>query len=150
MRQTDHYELPVRREAEALAQAGFDVEVLCMRSPDGPRSKVVNGVEVTGLPTSLGKSSKARYAFDYARFFALAFGTLALRHVRRPYAAVQVNTMPDFLVFAAAVPKLLGSRVVAYMHEPTPELAETKFGAGRISRVLAGSSSGHSASPTTQ
>jgi glycosyltransferase involved in cell wall biosynthesis len=77
------------------------------------------------------------YAASYAWYLLLVAGTLTVRHLRRPYAVVQVNTMPDFLVFAAFVPKLLGSRVFAYMHEPTPELAETLFGPGRLSRLLA-------------
>jgi glycosyltransferase involved in cell wall biosynthesis/peptidoglycan/xylan/chitin deacetylase (PgdA/CDA1 family) len=137
VRQTDWYEPPIQREAEALVEAGFDVEVLCMRKRGNPRRETVNGVELTMLPTSLTKSSKFHYMLGYAHFFVLAAGTLAARHLRRPYAVVQVNTMPDFLVFAAAVPKWLGSRVIAYMHEPTPELAETLFGAGVMSRWLA-------------
>lgn len=137
VRQTDHYELPIQREAEALARAGFDVEVILMRQEGGSRHEVVNGVRVTSLRASLGKSNKLQYVLSYAWFFLLASATMTARHVRRPYAVVQVNTMPDLLVFAAAVPKLLGSRVVAYMHEPTPELAETLFGPGRISGTLA-------------
>jgi glycosyltransferase involved in cell wall biosynthesis len=137
VRQKSHYEFPIRREAEALTKAGYSVEVICMRHRGGKRREVVNGVNITALPASLGRSSKARYVVDYAWFFVLAFMTLTLRHLRRPYAVVQVNTMPDFLVFAAAVPKALGCRVVAYMHEPSPELAETRFGAGVISRSLA-------------
>jgi glycosyltransferase involved in cell wall biosynthesis len=137
VRQVDVYEPMIRREAEALAEAGFEVEVICMRSADRARREVINGVTVTSMPTSRTKGSKVRYLVDYASFFALAGGTLALRHLRRPYSAVQVNTMPDFLVFAAAVPWLLGSRVVAYMHEPSPELAETVYGPGRTVRVLA-------------
>jgi glycosyltransferase involved in cell wall biosynthesis len=138
VRQTDHYELPVRREAETLHRAGFDVEVICMcpRS-GGPGQETVNGVEVTYLASSLKKSSKLLYMVSYAGFFLLAAATLARRHLRRRYAAVQVNTMPDLLVFAAIVPRLMGARVVAYMHEPSPELAETLFGPGLVSRVLA-------------
>jgi glycosyltransferase involved in cell wall biosynthesis len=137
VRQTDHYELPIQREAEALLRAGFDVEVICMRGAGAPREQVVNGVRLTSLPTSLKKGRKLRYVFDYARFFGLVSATLTGRHLGRRYAAIQVNTMPDFLVFSAAVPKLLGARVVAYMHEPSPELAETIFGPGRVSRILA-------------
>jgi glycosyltransferase involved in cell wall biosynthesis len=137
VRQTDHYELPIQREAEALLRAGFDVEVIGMRGAGAPREQVLNGVRLTTLPTSLKKGSKLRYVFDYARFFGLVSATLTGRHLRRRYAAIQVNTMPDFLVFSAAVPKLLGARVVAYMHEPSPELAETIFGPGRVSRILA-------------
>jgi glycosyltransferase involved in cell wall biosynthesis len=136
LRQDDDYE-DVRREAEALAGGGFDVDVICMRGLGRPRRAVVNGVTVISLPTNRRRgSSKARHAFDYGSFFMLAAGVLAVRHLRRPYHVVQANSMPDFLVFAALVPKLLGSRVIAYMAEPTPELAETLFGAGWISRVL--------------
>jgi glycosyltransferase involved in cell wall biosynthesis len=41
---------------------------------------------------------------------------------------VQVNSMPDALVFAAAVPRLLGARVLLDLHECMPEFFSTKFG----------------------
>jgi glycosyltransferase involved in cell wall biosynthesis len=44
--------------------------------------------------------------------------------------------MPDFAVFAAAVPKLLGVPVVVFMQEPTPELAGTLGGGRRTVRLL--------------
>lgn len=130
------YEPQVQRVADALVAAGFDVEVLCMKHPDRPRIAVVDGVVVTSLPASLRKSHKIRYALDYAWFFVAVAGTLAWRHLRHPYAVVQVYSMPDFLVFAAAIPKLLGARVVAYMNEPVPELFETIYGPGRLTRLL--------------
>lgn len=136
LRQTDLYEPPVQRAAEALVAAGLDVEVICMRHPDRPPRTVVNGVEITSLPTSLGRSSRYRYVLDYALFFVMAAWTLTVRHLRRPYAVVQVNTMPDFLVFAAAIPRLLGSRLFLFMNEPVPELANTLYGPGMVTRVL--------------
>jgi glycosyltransferase involved in cell wall biosynthesis len=136
LRQNDDYET-VRREAEALAGAGFDVDVMCMRGLGRPRRVVMNSVTVISLPTSRRTGrGKQRYVLDYVHFFLLAAGVLTVRHLRRPYRVVQANSMPDFLVFAALVPKLLGSRVIAFMGEPTPELAETMFGAGWLSRVL--------------
>ena len=136
VRQTDMYEPPVQRAAEALAGVGFDVEVICMRHPERPRRTVVNGIDITSLPVSLGRSSRHRYALDYGWFFVLAAATLTARHLRRPYKVVQVSTMPDFLVFAGAVPRLLGSRLFLFMNEPTPELAETLYGNPRLTRAL--------------
>jgi glycosyltransferase involved in cell wall biosynthesis len=136
VRELDEYEPPVQREAEALVSAGFDVEVLCMRHAKRPRRAVVNGVQITSLPAKHGRSSPLRYVADYLWFFALAGATLTSRHLRRPYAVVQTNTMPDFLVFAAAVPKLLGTPVILYMNEPMPELAETIFRSPRLRRIL--------------
>ena len=37
---------------------------------------------------------------------------------------------PDFLVFAAAVPKLTGAKIILDMHELMPELYATKYGIG--------------------
>ena len=136
VRQTDLYEPPVQRAAEALVARGYDVEVLCMAHEERPRRALVNGVRILSLPAALGRSSRLRYAVDYVSFFVLVALTLAVRHLRRPYAVVQVNTMPDFLVFAAVVPKLLGSRLFLYLNEPMPELAETVFGPGLVTRVL--------------
>jgi glycosyltransferase involved in cell wall biosynthesis len=136
VRQRDVYEPQIRRVAEALTGAGYDVEVLLMRHPDRPWTTVDNGVQIISLPGSLGRSNKLRYAFDYASFCVLAGATLGARHLRRRYSVVQLYTMPDFLVFAALVPKLLGSRVIAYMNEPTPELFETLYGSTRFRRTL--------------
>jgi glycosyltransferase involved in cell wall biosynthesis len=43
---------------------------------------------------------------------------------------VQVNTLPDFLVFTTALCKLFGARIVLDMHECTPELFCTKYMVG--------------------
>jgi glycosyltransferase involved in cell wall biosynthesis len=136
MRQASDYEPQVQRVGEALVDAGFAVEYLCMRHPDRPRKAVVNGVAITSLPASRNRSGALGNAIDYAWFFLLGAATLTARHLRRPYTVVQIYSMPDFLVFAAAVPKLLGCRVIAYMNEPMPELFETLYGSPRLKRVL--------------
>jgi len=38
-----------------------------------------------------------------------------------------VHNMPDFLVFAALLPRLQGSRVVLDLHDPSPELMQTIY-----------------------
>ena len=137
LRQNDIYDGELQREAEALAGAGFDVEVLCQRAVGAPRRATVNGVRVIRLPVSRGSRGSVGKAFAYGRFFLLASGYLAVQHIRRPYAVVEVMSMPDFLVFAALVPRVFGSKVVAKLQEPTPELATTIFGPTTLTGVLA-------------
>src|ERR1041384_642056 len=98
VRQRDVYEPQIQRVAEALTRAGYDVEVLCMRGKGQPRATEGNGVRITGLRASLTRGNKLRYAFDYGWFFTPAAATLTGQHLRRRYAAIQVYTMPDFLV----------------------------------------------------
>ena len=50
LRQGNWYGPEIRREAEALAGAGFDVEMFLMRADDAPRRAVVNGVTIIRLP----------------------------------------------------------------------------------------------------
>src|SRR3954452_14403506 len=136
VRQTSDYEPQLQRVAESLAGAGFEVEMLLMRHPERRRTEVVNGVRITSLPATRGRSSKLRYAADYAWFFALVAVTLTYRHLRRRYVAVQIYTMPDFLPFAGAIPKWLGARLIADMNEPCPGLFETLFGSDRLTPAL--------------
>ena len=123
-----------------------------MRSRERPGgAEVERGVTITGLPAALRRQGLLRYASTTPGSGALVASTLTVRHLRRPYAVIQVNTMPDFLVFAAIVPKLLGSRVIAYMKEPTPGAAETIYGRpGSTSDARSASSRPRSASPTTR
>lgn len=137
VRQRDGYELPLRREAEALRDAGFAVDVVCLRDPGGPLREQVDGVRLYRVPLRRRRGGTLSYLLDYALFFAGAAVVVTALHLRRRYVAVQVNTMPDFLVFCTAVPKLLGARVLVFMKEPTPELALTRGGSARQFDVLA-------------
>jgi glycosyltransferase involved in cell wall biosynthesis len=136
LRRSVDYEPAVQSEAEALTDAGFDVEVICLRADDSPHRAVVNGVTVIRMPVRL-RSSMVGKAVGYGLFFLFAAWHVSIQHVRRPYAVVQANSLPDFLMFAALVPKLLGCRVVAYMQEPAPELAATILGKKWITGFLA-------------
>jgi glycosyltransferase involved in cell wall biosynthesis len=135
LRQGAWYGPEIRREAEALTSAGYDVEVVIMRPADTPRRMVVNGVTVFGLPVRQREGTAGTF-LEYGIFLVCAAAFLSVRHIRRRYAVVQANSLPDFLVFAALVPKLLGSKVVAKMQEPTPELAETIYGKKWLTSAL--------------
>ena len=131
------YELQVRREAEALRDAGFDVDVIGIREQGHGLVEIDDGVRIIRLPVSRERGSRARYVFDYALFFVLVTVLVGVLHVQRRYAVVQTNSMPDFLVFTAIVPRLLGAKIVAFMKEPTPEIAEMKFGPGLMTNAIA-------------
>jgi glycosyltransferase involved in cell wall biosynthesis len=118
-----------RREAEALQRAGMEVEVLCLRpSPASPRQQVLNGVRVSALPLKRRRSGKLMYMAQYGWFLSCVFTLLTLRCLRRRYDLVHVHNMPDFLVFSALVPRLLGARVVLDLHDPMPELFRSLYG----------------------
>jgi len=121
------WELNVKREAEALLEDGYGVHVVCLRDRGETARETVDGVVVHRLPVGHERGRILRYFFEYTAFFWMASFTLLGLHLRHRFRAVQVNTMPDYLVFTALVPRLTGARVVLHMHEPVPELFATMF-----------------------
>jgi glycosyltransferase involved in cell wall biosynthesis len=119
----------LRREIDALTAAGHEVDVICVRRPGQCLRERLGAVTVYRLPLSARRAPGAcGYALRYAAF-AVAAGLLAaVLGLRRRWDLVQVNSMPDALVFAAAVPRLLGARVLLDLHECMPEFFQVKFG----------------------
>jgi glycosyltransferase involved in cell wall biosynthesis len=118
----------VRREINALADAGHSVTVICMRSPGRPRRELYGSVEIHRLPMTHRRGGILRYAFEYLAFPLLAALYLALLDLRQRFDLVQVNTIPDWLVFAAIGPRLRGVPIVLDLHELMPEFFASKFG----------------------
>jgi glycosyltransferase involved in cell wall biosynthesis len=118
-----------RREAEALAQLGMKVEVISLKeNKDDPLRDAVNGVSILRLPLKHWRGNKLGYVFHYALFTFLSLVLLGFRSLTRRYSIVHVHNMPDFLVFAALVPKAFGAKVILDLHDPMPELMITIFG----------------------
>jgi glycosyltransferase involved in cell wall biosynthesis len=133
----------VEREAKGLQSAGFDVDVFCLcaqqsseeeidgikiqRRLQQPLEEVIDGIQVHRFPIQRKKQGAGRNLFEYLVFFFLIAWNLAISHLRRQFSVIQVNTMPDFLVFATLIPRLLGAKITLQMYEPMPELWATKF-----------------------
>lgn len=120
-------ELNVRREAEALRACGFEVHVICLRGPAQARHETIAGVTVWRLPLTHQRRGILRYLLEYNVFLVLAATALLRLQRRSVLRAVQVNTMPDYLVFATLPLRLFGTKVVLHVHEPMPELFGTLF-----------------------
>jgi glycosyltransferase involved in cell wall biosynthesis len=126
----------VRRKAEALVAAGYSVDVLSLRPDDGRKNYVLDGVNVFTVSLGKKRGSLLRYAFEYLAFFLWAMVRVPAQMRRRRYAIVDVNTLPDFLVFAPFIARWMGARLVLDMHEITPEFYRSKYGIAEDSWVV--------------
>jgi len=125
-----------RREAEALINAGYTVDIICLRLPDQTKFENIWGVDTHRVNISKSRSSKRKYIFLYASFFIRSFFLLNRLFVKNRYAVIHVHNMPDFLVFLSVIPKLFGSKVILDLHDPTPEMLVTKFAEDRDSWLI--------------
>jgi glycosyltransferase involved in cell wall biosynthesis len=118
-----------RSAAEALADAGMDVEVVCLRETEKePKRESFHGVDITRLDLRHRPGGKLYYLVRYCSMIVLAGAILARRSFKQRYDLVHIHNMPDILVLSALVPKLLGAKVILDLHDPMPELMQAIFG----------------------
>jgi glycosyltransferase involved in cell wall biosynthesis len=119
----------VMRYAEALAARGDQVDVFALGHAGQAKIEMVNGVRLFHIQSrQRNEKSKWSYLFRISMFLLRAFAAVSARHARHPYRLVHVHSIPDFLVFAAAIPRLSGARIILDIHDLSPELYGTKFG----------------------
>jgi glycosyltransferase involved in cell wall biosynthesis len=119
----------VRRAAEALVNEGASVEVICLKeTDDDPQREVFNGVDITRIPLKRRRGGKLTYLTQYGAFILLAGAVLTRRTIKRRFDLLHVHNMPDVLVFAGLIPKLLGAKIILDLHDPMPELMVSIFG----------------------
>ena len=122
----------VRKEVSVLVEKGYEVDVICLKNKEGRGEPVCspnlkNGVNVYCIPLRHHRGSIFWYMFEYSLAFVFFFFKISFLYLKKKYSLIQVNTMPDFLVFATIIPKLGGAKILLDMHEVMPELLDSKF-----------------------
>jgi glycosyltransferase involved in cell wall biosynthesis len=117
----------LRRDAETLLENGYVVDVVCLRKKDQKSQEVIKGISVHRLPLEHHRGGAFRYVFEYSLFFLMSFGWLTGWSFRRGKKVIQVINLPDFLVFAAVVPRLFGAKVALNFFELMPEVFADKL-----------------------
>jgi glycosyltransferase involved in cell wall biosynthesis len=123
--------------AQALAEKGFDVHVICSRQlyDDSnarlPRDESIRGVHVRRLATTrFGRSRLFGRSIDYASFYAA--GALRLLQLIRPGDILVAKTDPPLLsILAAPIAKLKRAFLVNWQQDVFPEIA-TQLGANPL------------------
>jgi glycosyltransferase involved in cell wall biosynthesis len=118
----------VRREAETLIAAGWEVDVFGLRRPGESSSAIVGGVNLNRLPVGRHQgASLPVYLAEYAAFLVRSMWAATRAHRHRRYGLAEVHSLPDYLVFAALPMKLAGVPVLLDLHEAMPEFFRSRF-----------------------
>jgi glycosyltransferase involved in cell wall biosynthesis len=125
----------VRREAESLAEAGYEVTVICPALRAQPKREMVNGVRVwryTPAPEARGPLGYAlEYGYALAATLVLSI-RLALGH---GFDVLHAANPPDLFVLIAVAYKPFGKRFIYDQHDLSPEMYEARF-AGRSRHLV--------------
>lgn len=124
----------VMQYANALVRRGDTVDVLAIGAPGQPKFEVINSVRVFRLQTrQINERSRFSYIWRLLRFLIVSGAVLSWRHMRHRYRIIHVHNLPNFLVFSAVVPRLLGTPVILDIHDLQPEMYADKFGGSQNS-----------------
>jgi glycosyltransferase involved in cell wall biosynthesis len=118
----------VIRYAETLAKRGDKVDVIALKGKGRPDTEVLNGVRVFRVQERV-KNEKRNldYLARLSRFLIHSGALVTKQHLENPYDLIHVHSPPDFEVFAAFLPKLLGAKVILDIHDIVPEFYASKF-----------------------
>src|SRR5262249_6040611 len=118
----------VRRYGETLVRQGYRVDALALNIAGKSTGDVVNGVRVFRIQNRVyDEHSKFTYLRKLLLFLARSMFFLAREHLKEPYDVIHVHSVPDFEVFSALVPKMMGCKVILDIHDILPEFYASKF-----------------------
>lgn len=124
----------IMRYAEALAGRGDSVDVFALRKKGSAPVETLNGVTLHRIQKrEINERGKLTYLKRLLEFFVRSAFILSSRHLKKPYDLIHVHSVPDFEVFAALLPKLLGAKVILDVHDIVPEFYASKFNVSKES-----------------
>jgi glycosyltransferase involved in cell wall biosynthesis len=117
----------IRRQTDALTDAGHEVDLFCLRGPGEVAEERIGGLRIVRLPVNRAFTGFAGHMAEYLAFAGMAAIRVTREHRRRRYGLVQVATVPDFLAFSAYPIKLSGVPLLLDLHEDMPEFFRDRF-----------------------
>jgi glycosyltransferase involved in cell wall biosynthesis len=130
------FDVLVRRMSEAAASAGYDSDVICLRQPEQKVEEECDGVHVYRIPMSRSFGRSLSFTIlEWVIFMVKAGVKVTQLHLKKRYDVIHVHNMPDFLVFSALIPKLMGAKVILEVQDVSPELMAAKA-KGRLRKII--------------
>ena len=117
----------VNKEVRTLVEYGFNVDVVCLKKRNQSLKEKSEPSNIYRIPAPHIKRGIVKYTFEYLYFFIAAFIVVNILNLRKRYKYIQANSIPNFLIFTAIIPKLLGARIILDIHEPMPELFSSLY-----------------------
>ena len=118
----------VMRYAETLVRRGDQVDVFSLRKDGQPFHDAISGVNVYRIQKRIkNEKGKLSFLFRLTKFLLVSSFFLTKYHIKNHYQVIHVHNVPDFLVFAAILPKMFGSKIILDIHDIVPELFATSF-----------------------
>jgi glycosyltransferase involved in cell wall biosynthesis len=119
----------IKRYADALSGPGVRTDAIALQSESTEKFEIMNHVNVHRIQKRNfdGQGGPFDYLLKMGLFFVKSSVIVLYNHLRYRYDIIIVHNVPDFFVFTALVPKLLGAKVMLDIHDILPEFFCQRF-----------------------
>ena len=117
----------IKNYVRTLEDNGHHVDVIALRFDGESKIEERPTGTIFRIMDKYQGASTLMYMWSYLKFFLKSLFLLARRSFKNRYDVVHVHNMPNVLVFAAAVPKIRGARVMLDVHDLMPVNFMAKF-----------------------
>lgn len=107
----------IKSYVQTLESEGHLVDVIALKADHESSVETRPAGTIFRVTSKYQGQSTVRYVWSYLIFLLKSALLLALRTPRHRYDVVHVHNMPNVLVFAAIVPKMLGARLMLDVHD---------------------------------
>ncbi|MGC8811056.1 MAG: glycosyltransferase [bacterium] len=127
------FDTRVKRYPEALAEEGYEIDVISLKEGKVKEEKGSDEEKLSNIrlfkiqKRSINEKNRKDYFKRLFIFFIKSMFIITKKHFKNKYALIHVHNIPDFLVFATFIPKLLGSKIIFDIHDILPEFYINKF-----------------------
>jgi glycosyltransferase involved in cell wall biosynthesis len=120
----------IKSYVKTLCGQGVHVDLLVLKDGDRPEVETGDKTRVMRLCAKYQGSNSVLYILSYVYFLAVSFLKVSRLFLKERYSVIHVHNMPNFLVFAAILPKMLGAKVILDIHDLMVPIYTAKFDAG--------------------
>jgi len=126
------------REAMALQEGGFEVDIICLRN--SKKENVIEKFDNINLyqiqTRTYAEKNPIFYFLKLGLFFFKSFLFLTILGFFKRYNLIHVTAPPDVMVFNAIIPKIIGAKIILDIHDIGPELYMRKLGVGKDKQII--------------
>ena len=126
----------ILRQVIALESAGYEVDILCRTYQNQSKVEKFNSTTAYRIMNAPPREGAMAYVLQSLIFMLIVLFRLQVLAIKRKYILIQTHNLPDYLVFASAIQKLFGIKLILDIHDPSVELYKTKWPGKKSSSII--------------
>jgi glycosyltransferase involved in cell wall biosynthesis len=111
------YDARIKAYTKTIEKAGGAVDVFALKEEGKKSFEQIGGVNIYYLTNKYQGSNSVFYLISYLGFFIKSFINISYFFLKENYSVIHVHNMPNFIIFAALLPRLLGAKVILDIHD---------------------------------